>query len=104
MAVYRTFLFAPGNHPRRVEKAFSLDADAVILDLEDACPIAEKVATRALPLLPASDSASALAMFASMPHPRSMPTATSSLSSRKGLMASFCQSSKRSMKSEPLIG
>ena len=48
MAVYRTFLFAPGNHPRRVEKAFSLDADAVILDLEDACPIAEKVATRSV--------------------------------------------------------
>ena len=34
MSVYRTFLFAPGNHPRRVEKALSLDADAVILDLE----------------------------------------------------------------------
>jgi citrate lyase subunit beta / citryl-CoA lyase len=48
MAVYRTFLFAPGNHPRRVEKALSLDADAVILDLEDACPIAEKVATRSV--------------------------------------------------------
>ena len=48
MSVYRTFLFAPGNHPRRVEKALSLDADAVILDLEDACPIAEKVATRAV--------------------------------------------------------
>jgi citrate lyase subunit beta/citryl-CoA lyase len=46
MAVYRSFLFAPGNHPRRVEKALSLDADAVILDLEDACPIAEKKATR----------------------------------------------------------
>lgn len=46
--VYRSFLFAPGNHPRRVEKALSLDADAVILDLEDACPIAEKVATRGL--------------------------------------------------------
>src|SRR5204862_4016007 len=44
----RTFLFAPGNHPRRVEKALSLDADAVILDLEDACPIAEKKATRAV--------------------------------------------------------
>ncbi len=46
MSVFRSFLFAPGNHPRRVEKALSLDADAVILDLEDACPIAEKVATR----------------------------------------------------------
>ena len=48
MPVYRSFLFAPGNHQRRVEKALSLDADAVILDLEDACPIAEKVATRAV--------------------------------------------------------
>ena len=46
MSVYRSFLFAPGNHPRRVEKALTLDADATILDLEDACPIAEKVATR----------------------------------------------------------
>ena len=45
---FRTLLFAPGNHPRRVEKALCLKADAVILDLEDAVAIAEKVATRAL--------------------------------------------------------
>jgi citrate lyase subunit beta/citryl-CoA lyase len=44
----RSFLFAPGNHARRVEKALTLDADAVILDLEDAVAIAEKVATREL--------------------------------------------------------
>src|SRR5260370_36576133 len=43
----RSFLFAPGNHPRRVEKAPTLDADAVILDLEDAVATAEKPATRA---------------------------------------------------------
>jgi len=42
----RSFLFAPGNHPRRVEKALTLDADAVILDIEDAVAIAEKPATR----------------------------------------------------------
>jgi citrate lyase subunit beta / citryl-CoA lyase len=48
MAVYRSFLFAPGNYPRRVEKALSLDADAAILDLEDACPTAEKIATRSV--------------------------------------------------------
>lgn len=48
MAIYRSLLFAPGNHPRRVEKALTLDADAVILDLEDACPIAEKAATRSV--------------------------------------------------------
>jgi len=42
----RSFLFAPGNHARRVEKALTLDADAVILDLEVAVAIAEKPATR----------------------------------------------------------
>ena len=45
---FRTLLFAPGNHPRRVEKALCLKADGVILDLEDAVAIAEKVATRAM--------------------------------------------------------
>jgi citrate lyase subunit beta / citryl-CoA lyase len=44
----RSFLFAPGNHARRVEKALTLDADAVILDLEDAVATAEKAATRAV--------------------------------------------------------
>jgi citrate lyase subunit beta / citryl-CoA lyase len=48
MAVFRSFLFAPGNHPRRVEKALTLGADAVILDLEDAVANAEKAATRAI--------------------------------------------------------
>ncbi|MGD9614469.1 MAG: CoA ester lyase [Alphaproteobacteria bacterium] len=42
----RSFLFAPGNHARRVEKALTLDADAVILDLEDAVATAEKPAAR----------------------------------------------------------
>src|SRR5579864_5490476 len=44
----RSLLFAPGNHARRVEKALSLDSDAVILDLEDAVAVAEKAATRAM--------------------------------------------------------
>ena len=48
MSVYRSFLFAPGNHPRRVEKCLSLSADAVILDLEDAVAQNEKEATRAV--------------------------------------------------------
>jgi citrate lyase subunit beta/citryl-CoA lyase len=42
----RSLLFAPGNHPRRVEKALGLPADGVILDLEDAVAVSEKVATR----------------------------------------------------------
>ncbi len=34
----RTMLYTPGNVPRRVAKALGSDADAVILDLEDAVP------------------------------------------------------------------
>ncbi|MCG8543215.1 MAG: CoA ester lyase [Alphaproteobacteria bacterium] len=48
MSAYRTFLFAPGNHARKVEKVFGCGADHIILDLEDAVANAEKVATRAL--------------------------------------------------------
>ena len=48
MSVFRSFLFAPGNHPRRVEKSLTLGADAVILDLEDAVANAEKANTRAM--------------------------------------------------------
>jgi citrate lyase subunit beta / citryl-CoA lyase len=44
---FRTMLFTPGNHPRKVAKVFDAGADAVILDLEDAVAIAEKPATRA---------------------------------------------------------
>mgnify|MGYP006253218943 FL=1 len=44
---FRTLLFTPGNHPRKVAKVFDAGADAVIIDLEDAVAIAEKPATRA---------------------------------------------------------
>jgi citrate lyase subunit beta/citryl-CoA lyase len=42
----RSLLFAPGNHARRVEKALTLAADGIILDLEDAVATSEKAATR----------------------------------------------------------
>jgi citrate lyase subunit beta / citryl-CoA lyase len=45
-SLLRSFLFAPGNHARRVANALSLDADAVILDLEDAVALGEKRAAR----------------------------------------------------------
>ena len=48
MTAYRSFLFTPGNHPRRVEKVFSCGADAAILDLEDAVAVTEKTAARAM--------------------------------------------------------
>lgn len=46
MSICRSFLFAPGNHARRVEKSFTIGADAVILDLEDAVANSAKAATR----------------------------------------------------------
>jgi citrate lyase subunit beta/citryl-CoA lyase len=42
----RSFLFVPANVARRVEKAFTLDADAVILDLEDSVAPSDKVPSR----------------------------------------------------------
>lgn len=42
----RSMLYAPGNQPRLVEKVGRFGADAIILDLEDAVPLAEKAATR----------------------------------------------------------
>lgn len=46
MPLYRSLLFAPGNVPRRVEKALTLDADVVIFDLEDSVAVSDKEATR----------------------------------------------------------
>jgi citrate lyase subunit beta/citryl-CoA lyase len=46
MPFNRSFLFAPGNHPRRIEKAFTLGADVVILDLEDSVAPSDKPAAR----------------------------------------------------------
>ena len=42
----RSYLFVPGNRPERFDKACGAGADAVIVDLEDAVPPAEKVAAR----------------------------------------------------------
>jgi citrate lyase subunit beta/citryl-CoA lyase len=43
----RTYLFVPGNRPERFSKAIASGADAVIIDLEDAVPAAERLAARA---------------------------------------------------------
>jgi len=43
----RTLLFVPGNRARMLSKAYSLPADAVILDLEDGVPLAAKAEARA---------------------------------------------------------
>jgi len=43
----RSYLFVPGNRPERYAKGLASGAGAVILDLEDAVPPDEKLATRA---------------------------------------------------------
>lgn len=42
----RTALFVPGNRPDRVDKAVRSEADAIIIDLEDAVPLSQKEETR----------------------------------------------------------
>ena len=44
--VARSYLFVPGNRPERFDKACAAGADAVIVDLEDAVPLADKAAAR----------------------------------------------------------
>ncbi len=47
MTAPRSYLFVPGNRPERFAKACASGADAVIVDLEDAVPPAERPAARA---------------------------------------------------------
>ncbi len=42
----RTLLFVPGNRPERFAKAVASGADAIVLDLEDAVAVADKVSAR----------------------------------------------------------
>jgi citrate lyase subunit beta/citryl-CoA lyase len=44
----RSWLYAPGNNAKLLERVFTAGADAVILDLEDAVPPAEKARARAM--------------------------------------------------------
>jgi len=43
----RSYLFVPGNRPERFAKAYASGADSVIIDLEDAVPPGERIASRA---------------------------------------------------------
>jgi citrate lyase subunit beta/citryl-CoA lyase len=48
MKPIRSFLFVPGNKESMLDRSISAGADALILDLEDSVPPAEKLAARAL--------------------------------------------------------
>ena len=44
----RSSLILPVNQPRFVERAYTRGADAIVLDLEDSVPVAEKANARKL--------------------------------------------------------
>lgn len=46
MAVMRSILYIPGNNPKMIDKAPTIPADIITLDLEDSVPPAEKEAAR----------------------------------------------------------
>lgn len=46
MKPIRSFLFVPGNKPSWIEKSIQSNADALILDLEDSVPLANKAEAR----------------------------------------------------------
>lgn len=48
LGLFRSLVFVPGNNPRFLEKARSLECDIVCLDLEDSVPHAEKKTARGL--------------------------------------------------------
>lgn len=47
MVLLRSLLFVPGNRADMIEKARTASADALVLDMEDSVPLAEKAAARA---------------------------------------------------------
>ena len=67
----RSWLYVPGQRERMVVKSFELPADAVIYDLEDAVPIAEKQAARDLltRVLGGRDTANAPRRYVRVNHP-----------------------------------
>src|SRR3990170_2314030 len=46
LPLLRSLLFVPGNRPKMLDKAPGAGADAIVLDLEDSVPPAEKEAAR----------------------------------------------------------
>ncbi|AOJ64884.1 citrate lyase [Burkholderia ubonensis] len=45
-ATYRSYLYVPAHKAQVVEKAYASEADAIVLDLEDAVPASHKAAAR----------------------------------------------------------
>ena len=75
MGLMRSWLFVPGHKERMVEKSFGLDVDAIMLDIEDGVPPAEKeqaraLIARALQIAGAADGPSRFVRTNAIGHPR----------------------------------
>ena len=68
----RSYLFVPGNRPERFAKAAASGAQALILDLEDSVPLAEKPAARQAVALWLETASSAVQAWVRV-NPRSHP-------------------------------
>ena len=76
MLVLRSLLFVPANRANMIERALSLPADVVVLDLEDSVPPAEKeVARQGLGQTIASLKAAGRAVHVRVNHPDTGPRA-----------------------------
>lgn len=67
----RSWLYAPGNNAKLLERVFTAGADAVILDLEDAVPPGEKAIAREMVAATVATFAGGPALFVRINHPDS---------------------------------
>jgi len=72
----RSIISVPANREKMLNKAFKLDADVIMLDLEDSVPVNEKeeARKRAISTLREQDWGGSSGRFASMRWIRPLPT------------------------------
>ena len=87
----RSLLFVPGNHPKKIAKVFSYGADAVIIDLEDACAVIDKPKARDTAIAALKKRIKVWVIFESMALILLFALMISKKSSGHGLMGSWCQ-------------
>ncbi len=71
MQSIRSWLYAPGNNAKLLQKVFTAGADAVILDLEDAVPLGEKPRAREMVAAAISPRSAGPKLFVRINHPSS---------------------------------
>jgi citrate lyase subunit beta/citryl-CoA lyase len=104
----RTLLFVPGNQERRIEKVLSIVVDALILDLEDSVPPAEKDSAREMVAASierlAVNGHEVFVRINSLSTPHAIPDIKATVrNGTRGIMLSKSESAKDIQKAEALI-